>query len=95
MTAAVAMRSRRERLFQGNQDPRFLTKKYNVRDNVADPDPNPSDQYVFGPPGSGSGSISQRHGSGSGSSSGSFNHQAKMVRKTLIPPERYCFVPSF
>jgi hypothetical protein len=43
-------------------------------DNVTDPDPN-----VFGPPGSGSGSISQRHGSGS------FYHQAKIGRKTLIP----------
>jgi hypothetical protein len=30
MMVAVAMRSSRERLFQGNQDPRFLTKKYNV-----------------------------------------------------------------
>jgi hypothetical protein len=30
MMAAVAMRSSRERLFQGNQDPRFLTKRYNV-----------------------------------------------------------------
>ncbi len=46
-------------------------------DSVADPDP--SDPYVFGPPGSESGSISQRHGSGS------FYHQAKIVRKTLIP----------
>jgi hypothetical protein len=40
-----------------------------------------SDQYVFGPPGSGSGSIRQRYGSGAGS----FYHQAKIVRKTLIP----------
>ncbi len=40
--------------------------------SVADPDP-----YVFGPPGSGS--ISQI------SVSGSFHHQAKIVRKTLIP----------
>ncbi len=45
--------------------------------SVADPDP--SDPYVFGPPGSGS--ISQRYGSGSGS----FYHQAKIVRKALIP----------
>jgi hypothetical protein len=30
MIVAVAMRSSRERLFQGNQDPRFLTKKYTV-----------------------------------------------------------------
>jgi hypothetical protein len=42
-------------------------------------DPDPSDVYVFRPPGSGSGSISQRYGSGS------FYHQAKLVRKTLIP----------
>ncbi len=53
--------------------------------SVADPDPNPdpSDPYVFGPPGSGSGSISQRYGSGYGS--GFFYHQAKIVRKPLIP----------
>jgi hypothetical protein len=48
--------------------------------SVADTDLNP-DPHVFGPPGSGS--ISQRYGSGSGS--GSFNHHAKIVRKTLIP----------
>ncbi len=36
------------------------------------------DPHVFEPPGSGSGSTSQRYGSGS------FNHQAKIVRKTLI-----------
>ncbi len=57
--------------------------------SVADPDPNtdpdPPDPHVFGPPGSGSGSISQRNGSGSGSGSVSFYHQAKKVRKTLIP----------
>jgi hypothetical protein len=47
--------------------------------SVADSNPDPSDPYVFGPPGSGSGSICQRHGSGS------FYHQAKIVRKTLIP----------
>jgi hypothetical protein len=35
------------------------------------------DPYVFGPPGSGSGSSIQRYGSG--------YHQAKTVRKTLIP----------
>jgi hypothetical protein len=40
-----------------------------------------SDLDVFGPPGSGS--ISQRYRYGSGS--GSFYHQAKIVRKTLIP----------
>jgi hypothetical protein len=40
--------------------------------SVWDPDP-----YVFEPPGSGS--VSQRYGYGS------FYHQAKIVRKTLIP----------
>jgi hypothetical protein len=49
------------------------------------PDPDPPDPHVFGPPGSGS--ISQRYGSGS------FHHQAKIVRKILIPA--YCFVTSF
>jgi hypothetical protein len=44
---------------------------FNVFFSVADPDPNP-DLYVFGPPGSGYGF-------------GSFYHQAKIVRKTLIP----------
>jgi hypothetical protein len=43
--------------------------------SVADPDP--SDPYVFGHPGSGS--IKQRYGSGS------FYHKEKMVRKTLTP----------
>ncbi len=41
---------------------------------------DPSDPYVFGPPGSGSGSASQRYGSGYGSF-----YQGKIVRKTLIP----------
>ncbi len=44
--------------------------------SVPDPDPNP-DPRVFGPPGSGS--TSQWYGSGS------FCHQAKIVRKNLIP----------
>ncbi len=43
--------------------------------SVADPEPNPDrdppDPHVFGPPESGSGSISQRYGSGSSSGSGS------------------------
>jgi hypothetical protein len=38
--------------------------------SVADPDPNPPDPRVFGPPGSGS---------------GSFYYHAKIVRKALIP----------
>jgi hypothetical protein len=45
--------------------------------SVVDPDPDPPDPHVFGPPGSGS--TSQRYGSGS------FYHHAKLVRKTLIP----------
>jgi hypothetical protein len=54
-----------------------------VGPSVADPDPSPDPKnpYVFGPSGSASGSISQRYGS----ESGSFYHQAKLVRKTLIP----------
>ncbi len=40
-------------------------------------DPDPGNPYVFGPPGSGS--FSKRYGSGS------FYHQTKIVRKTLIP----------
>ncbi len=51
---------------------------------ISVPDPN-QDPHVFGPPGSES--ISKRYGSrsGSGSGSGSFYHQAKILRKTLIP----------
>jgi hypothetical protein len=49
--------------------------------SVADTDPNPSDPYVFGPPGSRSGSISQRYRSGSGS----FYHEVKKISKTFIP----------
>jgi hypothetical protein len=48
--------------------------------SVADPDP--LDPYDFGPPGSASVSISQKIPYVSGS--GSFHHQAKIVRKTLI-----------
>ncbi len=47
--------------------------------SVTDPNPDPPDPHVFGPPGSRS--TSQRYGSGSGS----FCHKAKIVRKTLIP----------
>ncbi len=52
-----------------------------VCSSVADPDPDPPDPHVFGPPGSES--TTQRYGSGSGS--GSFYHHAKILRKTLIP----------
>jgi hypothetical protein len=38
-----------------------------VKISGADPNPDPPDQRVFGPPGSGFGSTSQRYGSGSGS----------------------------
>ncbi len=62
-----------------------LTNPQCVQTRVADPDPDLSDPYVFGPPGSGFGSINQRYGSGSRSGSGSFYYQAKIVRKTLIP----------
>jgi hypothetical protein len=58
---------------------------FSVGDPDSNTDPEPSDPYVFGPPGSGSGAISQRYESGSGSVSGSFYHQAKIVGKTLVP----------
>jgi hypothetical protein len=48
-----------------------------ITSSIADPDPKPPDPYDFGPPGSGS--TSHRYGSGS------LCHQAKIVRKTLIP----------
>jgi hypothetical protein len=48
-----------------------------VESSVPDPDPDQPDPYVFGP--FGSGSISQMYGSES------FYHQAKKVRKNLIP----------
>jgi hypothetical protein len=55
--------------------------------SVADPNPDPPDPHVFGPPGSGSTCKRFKSGSGScsGSGSGSFYHHAKIVRKTLIP----------
>ncbi len=59
--------------------------------SVQDPDPDPPDQHVFGPPGSGFGSISQRYGSGSGS----FYHRAKIVRKTLIPTILWLFLTFY
>ncbi len=58
----------------------FTVFSYSGRLRFTYPNPNlnPADPHVFGPPGSGSGSISQRYGSGSGS--GSFYHWAKIVR---------------
>jgi hypothetical protein len=52
-------------------------------------DPNLLDPYAFESPGSGS--INQRYGSGS------FNHQAKLVRKTLIPADLclFCTVKNY
>jgi len=63
--------------------------------SVVDPDPDLWDPYVFGAPGSASGSV--RHKYGSGSSSGSFHHQTKMVRKTLISTVLlpYCIFMTF
>ncbi len=62
-------------------------EEISVGDSVADPDPNPDppDPHVFGPPRSGS--TGQRYGSGS------FCHNAKIVRKTLIIS--YYFVTLF
>ncbi len=47
-----------------------------VTDPDLNPDPDPPDPHVFGPPGSGF--TRQRYGSGSGSS----YHQEKIVRKS-------------
>jgi hypothetical protein len=58
-------------------NPRFSA--YLPKTSVVDPDPDPPDPHVFGPPGSGS--TLQRYGSGSGF----FYQHAKIVRKTLIP----------
>jgi hypothetical protein len=68
------------------------TAFFSLTSSVPDsnPNPDPPDPHVFGPPGSGP--IGQRYGSGSGSESGSFYHQAKIVRKILIFS---CFVTSF
>jgi hypothetical protein len=46
--------------------------------SVAAPVP---DLYVFRPPGS----VRRRYGYSTESGSGSFHHQAKIIRKTLIP----------
>ncbi len=48
--------------------------------SVADPDPQ-----IFGPPGSGSVSVGERY------ASGSFYHQTKILRKTLIPTVLWLF----
>jgi len=72
-------------LLQSNFPPMFLCKKYyrkyepfySIFSSFPDPNPDPLDPHVFGPPGS----TSQRYGSGSGF----FYHQAKIVRYTLIP----------
>ncbi len=58
--------------------------------SVPDPNPDP-DPHVFGPPGFGSGSISQRYGAGSGS----VYHQAKIIRKTLIPTALWLLLFDF
>ncbi len=60
----------------------FLSFFILLESSVADPDP-----YNFGPPGSES--ISQRCGSGS------FYHQARIVRKTLIPTVLWLFIDFF
>ncbi len=64
----------------------FSPKVTNPESSVADPDPDPPDPRVFGPPGSGS--TSQRYGSGSRS----FYHHAKIARKTLIPTILWLFL---
>ncbi len=51
-----------------------------VEISVQDADPDPKDPYVCGPPGSASGFVIYLYRSGSGS----FHHQAKKLRKSLI-----------
>ncbi len=58
-------------------EPVFRIRIHRIHMFLGLPDPDPPDPHVFGPPGSGS--TSQRYGSGS------FYHQAKIVRKPLIP----------
>jgi hypothetical protein len=53
-----------------------ISGEFQASDSSTAPDPDP---HVFGPPGFGS--ISQGYGSGSGR----LYHQAKIVRKALIP----------
>jgi hypothetical protein len=72
--------------YHGRQVPANISY-IGLRNSVADPDP--SDPYVFGPPGSGS--MSQRHKSGSIS----FYHQAQIARKTLIPTVFKFFSTSY
>jgi hypothetical protein len=62
---------------------RIWRKTKEVKGSVENPDPDPYDPYVFGPPGSRCGSVNKRYRSGS--ESGYFYHQAEIVRKTLIP----------
>jgi hypothetical protein len=71
-------------VFRNRPDPNTV-----LWSSVADPDPNPdpSDPYVFEPPRSGSGSISQRYGSGSG-----YRSPSKKSKKNL---DSYCLVTSF
>jgi hypothetical protein len=62
----------------------FCTIKNSVGDQ--EPDPDPHDPHVFGPPGSGS--ISQRCGSGSGSGPGSLPVLNKCAERTEIMPAK-------
>ncbi len=68
-------------------------KKCSVSDSVPDPEPNldpdPPDPHVFGSPGSESTSKSYASGSGS------FDHQAIIVRKTLIPTVLWLFLDFY
>jgi hypothetical protein len=60
--------------------------------SVGDPDPDPQDLHVFGPPRSGCRSISQRYGSKSGSRSFSF---LKGVERTEIMLAKLDFNTNF
>jgi hypothetical protein len=95
------IREERIQLLRSNADtnsyfsgkgPRSITERRNQLSSVADPDPNPDpkDPYVSGPPGSEYGSISQRYGSGSVPYP-SIIKQKYRSKKNI---DSYCFVTS-
>jgi hypothetical protein len=59
-----------------------MKKVCRIETSVADPEPDLSDPYVFGPPGSGS--ISQRYRYGTDPEPNPSIIKQKIVRKTLI-----------
>jgi hypothetical protein len=69
----------RVNLFAESKVNNWFNKFKRLKNSGGDPDPD-----FFGLQGSGFGTFSQSYGSGSNSGSGSFYHQEKIVKKTLI-----------